>query len=593
VSPLNPDLLLAAAQTGDGLNLAAPRNATTVLSRDGGRTWHVVNLPNPAPTPFDVMTAGAPDGRLYLMMGVIGGAFAAQIMKDAPPKSLIRFWSSADQGFTWDGPTELASSVDPDHMRMVIDQSAAKTRGRVYVAWNDVADQFVQNQYEIFLQWSDDHGKTFNQPKLIATGTDGKLVATEPVVLADGTLLVTYYQYFNPLARRENERMPMYVARSVDGAKTFSPPEQIFSFGPHVWRDRTAEFARAFSLPIVTADTSSTSPNRDHIYITWDDVSGGSSNIWFVRSIDKGRTWSRPIKVNDNGPAPPNGIKDYRMTPVVAVNPVGTIMIAWYDRRNDPNRMCWEYLGAISTDGGTSFGSNFKISTAPSCPPAGFPPAAVVHNVSPRLPDPDRLPDSLLEKRGTIERLMIRITTENEDAKAEANRDLTTSRLTLSFDPARNVWPGHYTGLAADRNGAFHAVWLDRRSGGQELYTARVVTGSEPSTDLIEADLTTRTAVIAGAPVFDATKNTVTLALQIRNVGGTIIGGPLRLAIQGIGAAAPFDTSVSFTGKLGTADRLWPRDISEPVKITFQVKPESGYDAKFDFRITGFAPRAR
>jgi len=595
VSSVNPDILIAAAQQDETVSLPKNMGVSVVISRDGGRIWTPLSLPSwPAATPFDVMVAAGPDGRLYVMTGVIGGPFWAQTTKDAPPKSSIRFWSSTDNGFTWDSPTDLASSVDPDHPRMTVDLSAAKTHGRIYVAWNDWLDEFVRDQYEVFLQWSDDQGKTFTNPKLIGTGTDGKLVATEPVVLSDGTVLVTYYQYFNPIVRRDNQRMPMFVARSTNGGRMFSAPEKIFEFGPHIWRERVTEFSRAFSLPIVTADTSPKSPYQDRIYLTWDDVSGGASNIWFVSSTDKSRTWSKPIRLNDNPPGPATGVKDYRMTPVVAVNAAGTVMVAWYDRRNDPNRMCWEYFAALSTDGGATFGPNFKISSAPSCPPPGYPPSVAVHNVSPRIPDPNRLPDSLLERLSLPERIQILNPRENEAARDEANRGLSSPRLTISFDPARNLWPGHYTGLAADRDGTFHAVWLDRRGGTQELYTARIVLGpAERPAELVETDISNRIEVMAGPPTFDPAKNTVTMALQVRNVGSSTVFGPIQVAIKGIGATAAFDTTVTLAGKLGTADRLLPRDLSEPVLVTFQVKPEAGFDAAFDFRVTGSAPRGQ
>lgn len=579
VSQTHPNVLITAAQNGDGSTFM--KGIGAYVSRDGGRNWAPLPLPNSPTTAFDVMTAAGPDGRLYVMSGVIGGAFAAQIWKDAPPKSTIAFWSSADDGFTWDGPTSLTGSVDQDHMRMTVDMSNGPTRGRIYLAWNDVADQFVQDQYEIFLQWSDDHGKTFTQPKLIATGTDGKLVATEPVVLSDGTVLVTWYQYFNPLARKDNERMPMFVARSTDHGKTFGPAEKIFEFGPHVWRERVAEFSRAFSLPIVTADTSSQSRYRDQIYLTWDDVKGGASTIWFVRSADRGRTWSKPVRLNDNGPAPASGVKDYRMTPVVAVSPNGTVGVAWYDRRNDPNRMCWDYLAAFSTDGGATFGPNAKISSAPSCPPPGNPPAVLVVNQSPRLPDPNQLPDSALDRLGTIAKLTARIARENQAAKDEANRGVTTARLSLSFDPSRNVWPGHYTGLTADRNNVFHALWLDRREGAQQLYTTRVTLDEPPAPAAAEADLTRDLEVTAGPPAFDPAKNTVTVTLQLRNTTTAPVYGPILLRMAGV------DSAVSFAGKLGTADRLLPGDLSEPATVVLPVRPDRGFDAAFDFTITG------
>jgi hypothetical protein len=61
--------------------------------------------------------------------------------------------------------------------------------------------------------------------------------------------------------------------------------------------------------------------------------------------------------------------------------------------------------------------------------------------------------------------------------------------------------------------------------------------------------------------------------------------------MQGVGSVAGFDTTITFAGRLGTADRLLPRDLSEPVKVTVRVKPAAGFDASFDFRINGWIPR--
>ena len=287
VSATNPAFMIAVAQTGGGVDLGTQRDAATFASRDGGRQWTRVTLP-------DYRTAA-----------------------------------------------ELRTPVQPDHSRMVSDLSNGPNNVRLYIAWNDVADEFLRDHYEIFLQWSDDGGRTFNEPVLMDQRTGGKLVATEPVVLSDGTLLVTWYQYWNPLADPRNDRLPFFVRRSEDGA-TFAAVEQIFDFGPHVWRDRMGEFSRAFSLPIVMADTSSRSPNRDNIYIVWDDVRSGHSDIWLTRTTDGGRTWSSPVKVNDNTPGTPLGVADYRMTPMIAIAPDGTVGVSSYDRRNDPTRRCWE-----------------------------------------------------------------------------------------------------------------------------------------------------------------------------------------------------------------------------------------------------------
>jgi hypothetical protein len=97
--------------------------------------------------------------------------------------------------------------------------------------------------------------------------------------------------------------------------------------------------------------------------------------------------------------------------------------------------------------------------------------------------------------------------------------------------------------------------------------------------------------VVAGSATFDSAKKAVTLPLQLRNAADAPVYGPLGLRIQGVGSVAGFDTTITFVGKLGTGDRLLPRDVSEPVKVTFLVKPAAGFDASFDFRVTGWTVR--
>lgn len=607
VSPARPNVMVAVAQQGgDELGMSA-RHAATLISRDGGKLWTTVRLPGYTAGAFDPMVVVGPDGRFYVMQCVIGGNFArAAGGMDAAQPAAIRVWTATGDAWTWEGPTEIHPSVQPDHARLVVDMSDGPHRGRVYLAWNDVYDSFVRDQYSMFLQYSDDNGRSFSDPVLIDMRSGGKLVATEPVVLSDGTLLVTYYQYWNPLGDPRNEKLPMFVRRSTDGAKTFSPPEQVFDFGPHIWPSRRGEFAQAFSLPIVVADTSSASPHRDNVYATWDDTRSGYSDIWFSRSTDKGRTWSKPLRVNDNPPGAPLGVADFRMTPVVAVAPRGEVGVAWYDRRGDPARRCWHYMLAYSSDGGEHFGANQRVSTVASCPPATQGPGAYVYNLSP-YDDPNRPPDSTAARLSTLERFALEGPDFVRRARNDANKGRDDGRIVVSFDGTRNLFAGHYTGLAADRAGHFTAVWADRRSGKQELYTTGIdlaPPAASPSS-LADADVTERIEVIAGTPVYDSAKSTVRLPLQVRNVSPRSVYGPIRVEVTGIASAGGQVTAeladsvgttlqsgtVSFEGKLGATNALPQHGVSEAVVVTLKLRPGAGFDTALDFRVKGRVPR--
>ena len=77
---------------------------------------------------------------------------------------------------------------------------------------------------------------------------------------------------------------------------------------------------------------------KDRLYGVWTDASSGRNNIRFAYSADKGRTWSDPITVNDDRPpADPSAGPDHSL-PTVAVNKDGTVLVAWYDRREIPDR---------------------------------------------------------------------------------------------------------------------------------------------------------------------------------------------------------------------------------------------------------------
>ena len=610
-SPTNPKLLIAAshASQGRGAGPSGPRRCATMISRNGGQTWRDITLPKEDEGCFDPMTAAAADGRMYLLHTMSGRNFGEALGRSSPRrKGTIRIYSTEDQGRSWNDPVELDCPLAPDHPRMVVDNSGGPHHGRLYVVWNEVSDTFIKQKYHLFMHYSGDGGKTFSDPILLHDEEGGKLVATEPVVLSDGTLLVTYYQYYWPLSDKKNDRQPFYILRSSDGGETFGKPEKVIEVGSSAWRHLRGDFGRAFTLPIVVADTSESSPYRDRMYMVWDDVSKDESNIWLTWSADMGRTWSEPLRLNDNLHTP-GGPSDFRMTPVVAVNQEGVVGVAWYDRRNDPARRCWEQYFGASLDGGETFLPNVAVSTAPSCPEKDLPPSVHVWNVSPYFDD--TLPsEEELSKAPDRERRRMEEVVGIERAFREASKDIQAARIRVSFDPGRNIWPGHYTGLTHDAEGVFHALWADRRNELQQLFTARiqVLTSPEPSPPPTHTAMVTELVRLVGGPAkYEEAKGTATFELQVRNVSEQTIYAPLKVRVTKVASSSAGPTAIfldpdeggkgagaswDFSELLGSRKRLEPLMISEAKKITVQTQRETGLDGVFDFEVIGHLTRA-
>ena len=97
---------------------------------------------------------------------------------------------------------------------------------------------------------------------------------------------------------------------------------------------------------------------RGSIYTVWatsgDAYPGAGATfpaaIWFSRSVDGGGTWSSPRRLSDTS------LSRDAMFPSIACDPAtGEVLIAWLDRRDDPENRLARVYATRSNDGGASF----------------------------------------------------------------------------------------------------------------------------------------------------------------------------------------------------------------------------------------------
>jgi hypothetical protein len=103
-------------------------------------------------------------------------------------------------------------------------------------------------------------------------------------------------------------------------------------------------------MPVTGVDRSQ-GQFRGSIYVNWIDARNGDPDVFVVSSRDGGRTWSAPVRVNDDPVR--NGAAQFMTW--MAVDPAdGSINVIFYDRRGlTGTRTAVTF--ARSTDGGRTF----------------------------------------------------------------------------------------------------------------------------------------------------------------------------------------------------------------------------------------------
>jgi hypothetical protein len=227
---------------------------------------------------------------------------------------------------------------------------------------NQPKSPFAGNLYAGWIEWqldksimlfarSTDEGKTFSAPIRISTHAglprddNGGLVGFLGVVGADGVIYAIW-----------NDGNTITFTESRDGGKTFAPSLAIVEVGPPYFGGAGGipGVARVMGFPQVGVD------GRGHLYVAWSDYRNGDVDVFLAWSTDHGRSWSKPVRVNDDPLH--NGADQFFQW--MAVDPVtGAVYVQFYDRRGDPANRKTRVTLARSVDGGRTF-ANYDWSDA-------------------------------------------------------------------------------------------------------------------------------------------------------------------------------------------------------------------------------------
>lgn len=150
--------------------------------------------------------------------------------------------------------------------------------------------------------------------------------------------------------------------KSTDAGLTWLADDKFVTSHPGGWDYAIPGIYRANGLPVTACDISD-GPYRGNIYINWTDQRNGpaDTDVWLIKSTDRGGTWSALKRVNDDLPG-----KQQFFNWMTIDQSTGYLYFVFYDRRNYSNTQTDVYM-ARSTDGGETF-MNFKVSATSFTP---------------------------------------------------------------------------------------------------------------------------------------------------------------------------------------------------------------------------------
>lgn len=326
------------------------------FSMDGGKSWNTSVCPNPH---------GRTQGDDAIRFNAEGVAIRSYISflgifspRPERAETAIMVSRSADGGASWDDPVpviEHLNTAEPmeDKPYPVVDmEPRSQFLGNIYVTWtrfDRYGSSDEEDNSQIYFSSSSDQGKSFRPAVRISDlggdclDDDNTVEGAVPAVGANGEV---YVVWAGPRG--------MEFDVSLDGGDKWSDDKKIYDF-PGGWSSPVDGAGRHNGMPVTSVDHSA-GKFRGSLYVNWIDDRNGDLDVFVGVSRDQGKTWSEPLRVNDDEVK--NGRPQFFTW--MTVDPVdGSLNIVFYDRRDVDGKNSKMYL-ARSIDGGATF-KNFLI----------------------------------------------------------------------------------------------------------------------------------------------------------------------------------------------------------------------------------------
>jgi hypothetical protein len=335
IDPNNPNRIAIGWRQFDTTN-SNFRQSGVAYSTNGGLNWTFPGNLEPGTFRSDPVLASDANGTFYYLGISNANTFAEDLLR------------STDGGRTWQ---RVGQALGGDKEWMAIDATTSPGRGNIYQVW------------------SPDYNVYNNPAQIFSRSTDGGNSWMTAIDLA-------HRPYWGTIDIGPNGEVycfgtaydiaPFWLNRSSDATNRFTVPTFDVSVvvdlgGQPLTGTGNLNPGGLLGQAWIAVDRS-TGPRRGYVYVlcscTSTNEPGTVCNAMFARSIDGGRNWSNPLRLNDD-PLNQNAAHWFG---TLSVAPNGRVDACWYDTRHSPDHSTSELYYSWSDDGGLTWAINRPLS---------------------------------------------------------------------------------------------------------------------------------------------------------------------------------------------------------------------------------------
>ena len=350
-NPDNPNQIVVAYNDSRGRNVSPINISGASVSTDGGATFTRLTAAN-GQGPFS-NTVGDP---VILYNRPTGTWFTVWLDGGCGGQGLGGYKSTTPSNpNSWTHYCIHSNNNDDRESGWADNNPSSPFYGRMYVSWND----FNVAGGALFLRYSTDNGLTWTNARQITTGTPfiRDVQITGDLVTGD-----VYIAGMNEGGGGLTTRSNLFF-RSTDGGNTWTNTYTGPTFnGPG--RGASGYFATMYNNPAYWRHMGWGEPAAlngvvHYVYDSRNTATGDPANVFYIRSTDKGQTFSAPLQLNTN-----TDPTKAQWQPNVSVSTSGSLLAVWYDERertaascqpSSPSTPCYRMWARGSTNNGATW----------------------------------------------------------------------------------------------------------------------------------------------------------------------------------------------------------------------------------------------